>query len=170
MIEVDWDDVYGWYSPALRALAPVSIHPGVSALHYAISAFEGLKAFRAADGRLLLFRPLDHARRLASSCARLTLPSFSAEDLVQLCKQLVRIDSRFVFPQKGLSLYLRPIVFSTYVRKKKNIGRDTSERERRRQGLDAPTRRDRTPRSRETEKKTSSDATVSERGLTDTEQ
>ncbi|CBZ50201.1 branched-chain-amino-acid aminotransferase, related [Neospora caninum Liverpool] len=115
MIEVDWDDQHGWYPPVLKPLGPVSLHPGISSLHYAISAFEGLKAYRTEDDRVLLFRPFDHGERLNRSCARVALPQFSVDSFVTLCKTLAKMDSRFIIYQdRDLSLYLRPIVFSTY--------------------------------------------------------
>nr|PIL99092.1 Branched-chain-amino-acid aminotransferase [Toxoplasma gondii COUG] len=114
MIEVDWDDQHGWYSPVLKPLGPISLHPAISSLHYAISAFEGLKAYKTEDDRVLLFRPFDHGERLNRSCARVALPQFAVDSFVTLCKTLAKMDSRFIFQDRGLSLYLRPLVFSTY--------------------------------------------------------
>ncbi|PHJ23444.1 branched-chain amino acid aminotransferase [Cystoisospora suis] len=114
MIEADWNDQHGWYPPILKPLAPVSLHPAISSIHYAVSAFEGLKAFRSLNDRILLFRPYDHAKRLNRSCSRVCLPEFSIDSFVSLCKALVRIDNRYIFKDRGLSLYLRPVVFSTY--------------------------------------------------------
>ncbi|PFH35471.1 Branched-chain-amino-acid aminotransferase [Besnoitia besnoiti] len=114
MIEVDWDDQHGWYPPVMKPLGPVSLHPGVSSLHYAISAFEGLKAYKTQDERVLLFRPHDHGERLNRSCERVTLPQFDVDSFVTLCKVLAKMDSRFIFSERGVSLYIRPVVFSTY--------------------------------------------------------
>ena len=42
-------------------------NPLMCALHYAVSCFEGLKAFRRQDGSVAMFRPLDNSARLRRS-------------------------------------------------------------------------------------------------------
>ncbi|KAL8429401.1 hypothetical protein Efla_001239 [Eimeria flavescens] len=114
MCEADWDDQQGWSAPRIRPLAEMSLHPGITGLHYAVSCLEGLKAFKATDGRLLLFRPLDHIARFQDSAARLALPVPDAAALFELLKRFVRLEEEYVLPDRGCSLYLRPLLFSTY--------------------------------------------------------
>ena len=81
--------------------------------HYAQEVFEGLKAYRTPEGKVQLFRPLENARRLNSSCDRLCIPQIPEEDFVQAVKALVRLDQNWVPDRKGTSLYIRPFIFAT---------------------------------------------------------
>ncbi|KAL8442182.1 hypothetical protein Emed_007380 [Eimeria media] len=114
MCEVDWDDQRGWSPPRIRPLSEVSVHPGITGLHYSISCLEGMKAFKAQDGRLLLFRPMDHLVRFQQSAKRLALPPPDPFVLVELIKRFVRLEEEYVLGDRGCSLYLRPLLFSTY--------------------------------------------------------
>ena len=82
-------------------------------LHYAIEAFEGMKAYKAADGSLRLFRPDLNLARFNASLQRLRMPTFDADQLQQLIEELLRIDAAWVPQGDGYSLYLRPTVIST---------------------------------------------------------
>ncbi|KAL8275594.1 hypothetical protein Esti_000545 [Eimeria stiedai] len=114
MCEVDWDDQRGWSSPRIRPLSEVPVHPGITGLHYSISCLEGMKACKAQDGRLLLFRPMDHLVRFQRSAERLALPGPDPSALLDLIKQFVRLEKDYVLGDRGCSLYLRPLLFSTY--------------------------------------------------------
>ena len=81
--------------------------------HYAQEVFEGMKAYRTPEGKVQLFRPLENARRLNSSCDRLCIPPIPEEDFLQAVKALVREDAAWVPHKKGASLYIRPFVFAT---------------------------------------------------------
>ena len=81
--------------------------------HYAQEVFEGLKAYRTPEGKVQLFRPLENARRLNSSCDRLCIPQIPEEDFVQAVKALVRLDQDWVPAKKGTSLYIRPFIIAT---------------------------------------------------------
>lgn len=115
MCEADWDDQHGWYPPRIRPLSELSIHPGSTGLHYAISCLEGLKAYKTEDGRLLLFRPEDHIKRFCSSAERIALPSINMPDFLEMMKTFVRLEKDYILPIRGYSLYIRPLLFSTYV-------------------------------------------------------
>eukprot|EP00920_Eleutheroschizon_duboscqi_P019123 GHVT01045310.1.p1 GENE.GHVT01045310.1~~GHVT01045310.1.p1 ORF type:complete len:388 (-),score=-0.16 GHVT01045310.1:134-1297(-) len=115
MLQVDWDQQTGWTAPVIEATKAIALHPSISALHYGLQVFEGLKCHRsqASPDRLILFRPHENARRLARSAERLALPSPPADVVVELIRQLVRVDERFVPKKLGFSLYVRPVLFST---------------------------------------------------------
>lgn len=101
-----------WSAPLIRPYAPLSLPPNISALQYGVSVFEGLKAHRSPSGELLLFRPLDNARRLNRSAARLALPTFPEELFVEGLRHLLRVDRDWVPTAEQGSLYIRPTLFS----------------------------------------------------------
>ena len=64
----------GWYDAKITARAPLSMDPAAAVLHYSQQIFEGLKAFRIAEGGAVMFRPLENARRFQRSAERLSMP------------------------------------------------------------------------------------------------
>ena len=64
----------GWSEPRIVPYGPLSLDPAASVLHYGQAMFEGLKAFRHANGRVALFRVDDNLKRLASGAPRLSMP------------------------------------------------------------------------------------------------
>jgi len=81
-------------------------------LHYAQEIFEGMKAYRRADGRAVLFRPEENARRFNESARRMAMPELPEADFLDAVEQLVRIDAKWI-PQGEGSLYLRPFMFAS---------------------------------------------------------
>lgn len=113
-LEVDWDAQNGWHAPFVHPMQPLQLHPGASALHYGLEIFEGLKAFHADSGDIILFRPDRNASRFLKSALRMALPSFDEKAFVKLLAKLIEVDKRFIPQQDGYSLYIRPILFSTH--------------------------------------------------------
>jgi branched-chain amino acid aminotransferase len=114
MASATWTVDEGWHDFGIVALAPYSLHPAASVLHYGQEVFEGLKAFRHADGSIWLFRPELNARRFANSARRLALPALSEELFLESIVELVRADQDWVPPFDGeRSLYLRPYMFGS---------------------------------------------------------
>jgi branched-chain amino acid aminotransferase len=98
----------------VTALAPFSLHPATAVLHYAQEIFEGLKAYRHADGGVWLFRPELNARRFARSARRLALPVLDEEVFIESIAALVDVDRAWVPAHGGEeSLYLRPYMFAS---------------------------------------------------------
>lgn len=90
----------------------VTISIGSTALHYGQECFEGLKAQSAQDGRVLLFRADQNARRMRDSARGILMPEVPEEKFVNACKQVVKANIRWVPPYgTGASLYLRPFLF-----------------------------------------------------------
>jgi branched-chain amino acid aminotransferase len=102
-----------WSDAALRPYGPLSLPPSINALQYGLAVFEGLKAFRTVDDRVVLFRPEENARRLRASCRRLALPELPEALVLDGLKQLVARDRGWVPDADAGSLYIRPIVFAT---------------------------------------------------------
>jgi branched-chain amino acid aminotransferase len=111
MALIRWSADKGWHSAEVTARAPFSIDPASSVLHYAQEIFEGMKAYRAADGRAVLFRPEENARRFNESARRMAMPELPEADFLQAVEQLVRIDGKWIPNGEG-SLYLRPFMFA----------------------------------------------------------
>ncbi|GAA2533888.1 branched-chain amino acid aminotransferase [Streptomyces koyangensis] len=110
---VDWDAATGWSHPRVEPWSDLAMDPATLGLHYGQAVFEGLKAFRAEDGSVHLFRAEDHGRRLARSAARLAMAEMPPELFVRACAQLVAADEAWVPGGYGQSLYLRPLLIAT---------------------------------------------------------
>lgn len=111
MLTVDYTREKGWHNAEIKPFGLLSIHPASTVLHYGSEIFEGLKAYRCADGSVQLFRPIENARRLNSSAERLGLPQIDENECVELIKKLVEIDQDWVPHNEGTSLYIRPFMF-----------------------------------------------------------
>ena len=101
-----------WSDGLIRPYGPIPIAPSVSALQYGISVFEGMKAHKATDGRLLLFRPRENARRFQRSAARLAMPVVPESLFLDGLRELVRLDQAWIPPAEIGALYIRPVLFS----------------------------------------------------------
>ncbi|MFT4149813.1 MAG: branched-chain amino acid aminotransferase [Paracoccaceae bacterium] len=112
MVVIRWSADRGWHSATVGARAPFPIDPASSVLHYAQEIFEGMKAYRGADGRIVLFRPDENARRFNESARRMAMPELPEADFLAAVEQLIAIDRKWV-PQGEGSLYLRPFMFAS---------------------------------------------------------
>ncbi|MGR4008964.1 branched-chain amino acid aminotransferase [Leucobacter sp. 1207-22] len=112
MVSISWSREAGWHDAAVLPYGPLAIDPGSSVLHYGQEIFEGLKAYRRPDGSIVSFRPIENARRLNESAARLALPELPEELFVEACRQLVQIDADWVPAGEDQSLYLRPFMIA----------------------------------------------------------
>ena len=63
-----------WQPTEWQTSADLTLAPGAHALHYGSECFEGLKAFRQADGKIVLFRPTANIARMQQSADILHLP------------------------------------------------------------------------------------------------
>ena len=81
--------------------------------HYGQEMFEGLKAYKTEDGRVLLFRPDKNIARANHSNDRLCIPEIPADDFLNALKTLVKVDKDWIPTQPGTSLYIRPFVIAT---------------------------------------------------------
>ena len=116
MVTIAWDAETGWQDATVGPYGPFQLDPAAAVLHYAQEIFEGMKAYRHADGSVWTFRPEANAARFARSSARLALPVLPQEDFVESLKQIVGIDRAWV-PEATdgaeTSLYLRPFMFAS---------------------------------------------------------
>lgn len=113
MVTIDWDQEHHWHNAIIGPRAPLSLDPAASVLHYAQEIFEGLKAYRLADGGTALFRPEANARRFNLSAQRLAMPELPEALFIAAIKELVATDGNWFPPVEGGSLYLRPFMIAT---------------------------------------------------------
>lgn len=112
MALIHWSENKGWHDAVITARKPFQIDPASAVLHYGQEIFEGLKAYRANDGRILLFRPDANAQRLQQSAIRLAMPELPVEAFVEAINLLVKIDQDWIPNFPDASLYLRPFMFA----------------------------------------------------------
>lgn len=112
MVTITWSADKGWHDAKLRAREPFKIDPACAVLHYAQEIFEGMKAYRMADGSLAMFRPEENARRLNASAGRMAMPELPEAIFIDAVETLVRADVDWV-PQGDGSFYLRPFMFAS---------------------------------------------------------
>jgi branched-chain amino acid aminotransferase len=116
MVTITWAADEGWHDAQVKPYGPFSLDPAAAVLHYAQEIFEGMKAYRHADGSVWTFRPEANAARFANSARRLALPVLPEEDFLESLRQLVAVDEAWVPPvEEGgeKSLYLRPFMFAS---------------------------------------------------------
>lgn len=113
MLTIKHTNEKGWEKPVIEPLRELSIHPAAKALHYATEIFEGLKAYRGADGKIRLFRPDLNMKRMLSSAERSVLPTFDANELLECIKKLVQVDADWVPRSTSSTLYIRPTLIGT---------------------------------------------------------
>jgi len=113
MVEITWSHSQGWHDPAVRAYGAVSLDPAAAVLHYGQEIFEGIKAYRHADGSIHTFRPDQNGRRLQRSAHRLALPELPVEYFIQSLRELIAVDGAWVPAGDDQSLYLRPFMFAS---------------------------------------------------------
>ena len=111
MFMMDWNSESGWGNARIVPFENISIHPASTVLHYGSEIFEGLKAYRRADGKVQMFRPIENIRRMNRSAERLCLPQIPEEDAMQILKTFVNLEQDWTPAAEGTSLYLRPFMF-----------------------------------------------------------
>ena len=111
MFIMDYSNEKGWYNARIVPFENISLHPASTVLHYGSEIFEGLKAYRRADGKVQLFRPMENIRRLNNSADRLCLPQIPEEDAFQALTEFVKVEQDWTPSEPGTSLYLRPFLY-----------------------------------------------------------
>ena len=102
-----------WKNFQIVAYGPIELSPAISALHYGQSFFEGLKAYKHADGTVSVFRPDKNAKRFNKSAERLCMPALPEDIFVQSIAAVVDIDRDWIPGKANHSMYIRPFMFAT---------------------------------------------------------
>ncbi len=113
MFIMNYDEGQGWHDARIVPYGNIELDPAAMCLHYGQEVFEGLKAYRTADGEIRLFRPDKNMARLNLSNDRLCIPAIDEEFAVEAIKALVKVDEDWIPTAEGTSLYIRPFIFAT---------------------------------------------------------
>ncbi|MBR3836500.1 MAG: aminotransferase class IV, partial [Clostridia bacterium] len=113
MFVMNYDEGQGWHDGRIVPYGPLSLDPSSMVFHYAQELFEGLKAYRVADGSIQLFRPQKNIERMNNTCDRLCVPRIDPDLALEAIKAVVDVDKDWVPHSDGTSLYIRPFIIAT---------------------------------------------------------
>ena len=103
-----------WDEGTLTEDPNVVLNECAGVLQYAQTVFEGMKAYRTEDGRVVCFRPDLNASRMADSARRLEMPPFPEDRFVQAIVDTVKANIDYVPPYgSGATFYIRPYMFGS---------------------------------------------------------
>lgn len=128
--DVDWDNLpFGkvfsdhmfvmdykdgkWSNPVIKPFANLELSPATSVLHYGQTFFEGMKAYKNEANEILMFRPMENAKRFNISADRMCMPEVPTEMFMNALKELLNLDREWVPSKSGYSLYIRPFMIAT---------------------------------------------------------
>ena len=111
MFIMDYNKQEGWHNGRIVPFGPIPTHPASTVLHYGAEIFEGMKAYRAVDGTIRMFRPMENVKRLNRSAERLCLPTLDEEGCLDILNTIVELEKDWVPHSEGTSLYLRPFMY-----------------------------------------------------------
>lgn len=112
MVSIYWSVAEGWHDASIHPYGPIAMDPAASVLHYGQEIFEGLKAYRHANGDVVTFRPEENARRLNVSARRLALPELPEDLFLRAVRDLISLDQAWVPSGAEQTLYIRPFMIA----------------------------------------------------------
>lgn len=113
MFVMNYDEGQGWHSPRIVPYGPITLEPSAMVLHYSQEVFEGMKAYKADEGRILLFRPEQNFQRLNISNERLCIPPIDEKQAIDALIELIKIEKDWIPSLPNTSLYIRPFIIAT---------------------------------------------------------
>jgi len=113
MFIMNYTEGKGWHDPRIEPYRPIALDPSAMVFHYAQEMFEGMKAYKTEDGRVLLFRPEKNIQRTNVTNERLCIPKMNEEDMLQAIEALVSVEKDWIPTAPGTSLYIRPFIIAT---------------------------------------------------------
>ena len=102
-----------WEAPKIVPYRPITLEPSSKIFHYGQSIFEGMKAYKDAEEKVWLFRPLDNHKRLNISAHRMAMPELPEDYFLEGLKTLVRLEENWIPRKEGSALYIRPFMFAS---------------------------------------------------------
>lgn len=112
MLEVDYENGE-WQTPSIKPYQPLSLAPSLASLHYGQAIFEGIKAYKDADGKPWIFRPYENFKRFNISAERMEMPTVPEEIFIEGLRKLIEIDKDWIPAKANHSLYIRPFMFAS---------------------------------------------------------
>ena len=113
MFMCNYTEGQGWHDARIVPFQDITLSPAAMVFHYAQEMFEGMKAYKTADGRILLFRPNKNIERMNNTNARLCIPQLDPDFVLKAIKETVEFDKDWIPSEKGTSLYIRPFIIAT---------------------------------------------------------
>jgi branched-chain amino acid aminotransferase len=113
MFTMHWDKEQGWHDAKIEPYGSFSLDPAAMVFHYSQEIFEGLKAYRAADNSVLLFRPMDNLSRFNESAVRMCMPRIPTDQVLQAMKGLIYLEREWIPQGEGATLYIRPTMIAS---------------------------------------------------------
>ncbi len=110
MFIMDYTVGQGWHDARVVPYGPISLDPSCSVFHYGQEVFEGMKAYKVANGDIQLFRPEENFKRLNVSNERLCIPQIDVDMCIEALRTLVKVDQDWIPTSEGTSLYIRPFI------------------------------------------------------------
>ena len=102
-----------WEVPKIMPYQPISLEPAAKIFHYGQSIFEGMKAYKDADDKVWLFRPLENHKRFNISAKRMAIPELPEPIFIDGLKTLIKLDEQWIPKKEGSALYIRPFMFAS---------------------------------------------------------
>ena len=115
MFLMNYTDGIGWHDPRVVPYGPIPFELGTTVFHYGQEMFEGMKAYRTAEGKIQMFRPMENINRMNRSGERLCIPHIPEDVFMNALKTLINVEQDWVPSEEGTSLYIRPFVIATDV-------------------------------------------------------
>ena len=113
MFIMNYSGEKGWHDARIVPYGDLTLSPASMVFHYGQEMFEGLKAYKGADGKARLFRPEMNAKRTNSTNKRLCIPELPEEMFVEAVKAIVKVDEDWIPSAPGTSMYIRPFIIAT---------------------------------------------------------
>lgn len=111
MFVMEFSKQEGWHDARIIPFDNFTLHPAATVFHYGAEVFEGMKAYRRADGTVQMFRPIENVRRMNASADRIRLPQIDEDFFMEILEKFVELEQDWVPSSAGTSLYLRPFMF-----------------------------------------------------------
>ena len=102
-----------WQTPIIQPYGPILMDPTAKVFHYGQAVFEGMKAYKADDDKIWMFRPDENQKRINVSAARLQMPEFPKELFFEGLETLLKLDRDWIKKGDGNSMYIRPFIIAS---------------------------------------------------------
>jgi branched-chain amino acid aminotransferase len=113
VFEMDYSPEEGWHNPRIKPQGDLELSPAAMVFHYGQAVFEGMKAYKQADGRVALFRPEQNFQRMNDSSERMCIPTVDIDFMLEALKELIKIEQDWIPTKEGHALYIRPFIIAT---------------------------------------------------------